>query len=70
MAIVVRTNSSAASLASAITAAIHEVDAEQPVYDVRTMDAVLARSLSQRRLTMVLIGVFGVAALVLASDGV
>ncbi len=70
MAIVARTNASAASLTSALTAAIHTVDADQPVYDVRTMDAVLDRSLSQRKLTMVLIGVFGAAALVLASVGV
>jgi ABC-type antimicrobial peptide transport system permease subunit len=53
-----------------IVAAIHAIDAEQPVYDVRTMEDVVDRSLVQRRVTTALITSFGIIALVLAAVGV
>jgi predicted permease len=70
MALVVRGNVPPAALIGPVTRAIHSVDADQPLYDVRTMRDVVDRSLSQRRLTMVLLAVFGSAALLLASVGV
>ena len=54
----------------AILTAIREVDAEQPVYDVRTMEDVVARSTAQRWLSMMLVTTFAVIALLLASVGV
>jgi predicted permease len=69
MSLVVRANN-APGLTSAVIAAIHDVDPEQPVFDVRTMDEVVRRSLSQRWMNMVLVGSFAIVALVLCSIGV
>jgi putative ABC transport system permease protein len=69
MAMVVRTTADPASLTVPIRAAIHEVDPDQPLYDVRPMTAVLERTLRGRWINTVLIGVFATLALVLASVG-
>ena len=70
MALVVRAGRNAAALTAAVVAGIHDVDADQPVYDVRTMDEWVTRSLSQRWMNMTLVGSFAVVALVLCSIGV
>ncbi len=70
MALVVQTSGDAQTLMTPVIQAIHTVDPEQPAYDVRTMDAVVERSLVQRRLTMILIVAFGGIALLLAAVGV
>jgi ABC-type antimicrobial peptide transport system permease subunit len=57
-------------LTAAIVQAIRDVDPEQPVYDVRTMDDVVQRSLGQRWLNMILIGAFASISLVLCCIGV
>lgn len=49
---------------------IHEVDPEQPVYDVRPMDEVVERSLSQEWLNTALLSLFSSVSLVLATVGV
>jgi predicted lysophospholipase L1 biosynthesis ABC-type transport system permease subunit len=69
MVLVVRGNTGSSSLTEAVTDAVHGLDAEQPLYDVRSMDAVVGRSLVQRRLTTALIAAFGAIALVLAAVG-
>src|SRR5207302_50407 len=58
-----------AALTKAIAAAIREVDPNQPIYDTRTFDAVIDRSLGDRWFQMMLLGVFAAIALVLASVG-
>jgi putative ABC transport system permease protein len=58
-----------ASLTAALRREIMAVDAELPVYDVRTMKQIVAESVSQRRFSMLLIGVFAAAALILAAIG-
>lgn len=70
MVLVVRTARPPEAMVGEITRAIHDVDADQPVYDVRTMDAVVDRSLAQRRITMSLIGAFALMALALAAVGI
>jgi putative ABC transport system permease protein len=50
--------------------AIRSVDANQPVYDVQTMEDVVDSSLAQRRVTTVLMVGFGAAALLLAAVGI
>jgi photosystem II stability/assembly factor-like uncharacterized protein len=69
-ALVVRTQGDPAALAGSIAAAIRSVDPEQPVYDARTLDAVLDRSVAQRWLQTTILGAFAIIALVLASIGV
>ena len=69
MAMVVGTTADPSSLTAPIRAAIHEVDPDQPLYDVRPMAAVLERTLRGQWINTVLIGVFAALALVLASVG-
>ena len=47
-----------------------EIDPRQVVYNVQTMDDVVATSYAARRLTMILLGVFAALALVLACVGI
>lgn len=70
MVLVARTTSDIRALTPAIISAVHGVDPEQPVYDVRTLEEVVERSLGQRWLNMALLGTFAVVALVLCSIGV
>jgi len=70
MALAVRTNQDPNQLAASVIAAIHEVDPEQPVYDVRSMDEVVGRSLSPQWLSTALLSLFASVALVLATVGV
>ena len=66
----VRTELAARSLFPAIVDAIHSVDPDQAVYNLRTMDDIISRSLAQRRITTVLMVAFGVISLVLAAVGI
>jgi putative ABC transport system permease protein len=70
MTLVVRTASDPSSFATALAAEIHEIDKDQPVSEVRTMDQWIARSLSQARFTSLLLAIFAALALVLASIGI
>ena len=56
-------------VATAARAILHELDPEIPA-KVRTFSQVYAASLGSRRFTVILIGFFGMAALVLATTGV
>ena len=69
MAIVVKTRGEPEALTQSLAAAIRDVDPEQPIYDVRTLDAVIDRSLGQRWFQMLLLGVFATISLLLASIG-
>jgi predicted permease len=68
-ALVVRTGGHAESFTSAVVEQIHREDPDQPVYDVRSMEAWLDRSLQARHLLTGLVTLFGGAALVLACLG-
>ena len=69
--LVVRTSTSdPAALAPALRAAMNELDREQPLYDVRTMQALVARSVARQRFSMTLIAVFAALAVALASAGI
>jgi predicted permease len=69
-ALVVRTKLEPASAASAVEGAIHSLDADEPVYNVRSMRDVEAASLSPQRLQIALIGLFAALALILACMGI
>jgi len=69
-AMVVRTSGDPASAASAMAAAVHQQDPDQPLRDVRTMDDILADSLSQQRFSMLLLASFAGLALILAAMGI
>ncbi len=58
------------ALVSAVRAAIHEVNPNRAVFDVKTMQRVIADSLSNEKLYLWLIGLFAALALLLAVAGV
>jgi predicted permease len=68
--IVVRASGDAASLATAVRAAVQAVDKNIAAYDIRPMAQVRAESVAQRRFVLLLVGAFGVLALVMAAAGV
>jgi putative ABC transport system permease protein len=70
LAIVVRTNSDPAALAGPVRDAIAEIDRAQPIYDMQTLEQLVAKSLDQRRFTLTLMLLFGVIALVLSAIGI
>jgi len=70
MRLAVRTGLPPANLISAVTEAIHRVDADEPVVDVQTMEAVVDDSIAQNRLNMILLSAFAGLALLLASIGI
>jgi putative ABC transport system permease protein len=67
--LVVRTSVDPASLAEPMRRAIAEVNAEVPLFAVRTMDEVLARSVAQQRFAMTLLIAFAGAAVLIAAIG-
>ena len=67
---VVRTSVQSATLAQPVVAAIHAIDPEQPVVDIRTMGQVLDDKLTPQRFSALLLGVFAGVALLLAAVGV
>ena len=68
--LVIRTASDPASLAAAATDIIHRIDPALPVTHVLTMDELLADSVSPRRFSAVLTGIFAALALLLAAVGI
>ncbi len=70
MALVVRASSDPTALAAAIRSETQAIDPAQPVFNIKTMETVIAESVSDRRLNMVLLGVFSGLALLLAVIGI
>jgi len=66
---IARTTADPASLAAAMRREIGAVDADLPIYDIRTMNQVIAESMARRRFTMGLLTIFAIAALSLATLG-
>ncbi len=69
LAAVVRTATPPAVMTPALKDVVNGMDKDLPVYAVRTMDSILDTSIAQRRMSMVVFGVFAGVALVLASIG-
>jgi putative ABC transport system permease protein len=70
MVLAVRSATASSVPVSSVIRAIRSVDPEQSVYDVQTMQRIVDRSVSSRRLTMRLMTAFSVLALVLAAVGI
>jgi len=68
--IVVRAASDPRGVVPSVVAAVHAVDPEQPVVDVRTMDEVIDESIAQQRFAMRMLTVFAALALLLAAVGI
>jgi putative ABC transport system permease protein len=70
LTIVARAEGEPASLAGVLRDQVRAVDPDQPVFAVKTVDEMLGDMASQRRLTMLLFGVFAGLALLLAAVGI
>jgi predicted permease len=67
---VVRATGDPSLLGRSVEAAIHEIDPNLPLFNVRTMDEVIGASIGNERLTMVLMLGFAALALLMAAIGV
>jgi predicted permease len=70
MTVVVRASNNPTALLSAARTAVHDIDPNLPLSSVSTMERLVDASLGQRKLSMVLLGVFSAIAVVLASIGI
>ncbi len=70
MSLVVRASSDPTTLVTAIRREVRALDPTQPIYNVKTMETVIAESVSDRRLNMVLLGIFAGLALLLSVIGI
>jgi putative ABC transport system permease protein len=70
MSLVIRTERDPMALAPTIARQIRAIDPDLPVYQVRTMLEVMRNSVAQRKVILILLGLFAAAALVLAAVGI
>ena len=70
MGLVIRTDRDPSAFATTLRREVRALDKDQPVYNVRTMDDVVANSLGTRRVSAQLFTVFAAAALILAALGI
>ena len=70
MSIVMRTASDPRALAGSFRTAVHELDSNQPIVKVRTMEENVATSIAQPRFRTTLLGIFAGVALFLAAIGI
>jgi predicted permease len=69
MALLARSTLNPSQLTPAIRGAVHSIDPEQPMFDVMTMDQIVADSFGPKRLTLFLLVFLASIVLVLASVG-
>ena len=70
MNVVIRSKGDPASLAAAVRKEVLQIDPNQPVADVRTMEQWLERAVAGPRYRTTLLGLFALVALALASTGI
>lgn len=70
VAVVLRTNRERTAIMGPVRRAVEEIDPGEVIYNVETMQEVVSNSFAARSLSMILLGVFGSLALVLACVGI
>jgi putative ABC transport system permease protein len=70
VSLLVRTFSEPETLTAAVRRAVQEVDPNQPVYNVQTMEQVVSDSVASQKLSMMLLLIFAGVAVVLAAVGI
>jgi predicted permease len=70
MTLVVRTTGDPAEMVPAVRRVFHEIDPNQPISDVRTMDQVMSQTVGRARFNTVLLGLFAALATLLATAGI
>jgi putative ABC transport system permease protein len=67
--VVVKTDGDPAAFVGAVREAVHSVDKDQPIYDVKTLEQRIGMSVAQERFSALLLTIFSALALVLAAIG-
>jgi putative ABC transport system permease protein len=67
---VIRTASNPTNVAAAVRGAVWEVDHDQPVIQIRTMENVISESIWRQRVSASMLGLFAAIALVLSAVGI
>jgi putative ABC transport system permease protein len=70
MVVLVHTQSEPTSLIPALRHAVLEIDPNQPISNINTLENIVSTSIAQPRLNMLLMGLFGALALLLAAVGI
>jgi putative ABC transport system permease protein len=70
MNLIVKSAADPAALTSSIRGAIASIDKDQPIFAIATMQELVNSSISTRRITLILLGLFSALALVLAAIGI
>jgi putative ABC transport system permease protein len=70
MTLVIRTDSDPLKFVESVRKQIQAVDKDQPISNINTMDALLARTVSQPRFNLILLAIFATLALLLAAVGI
>ncbi|HEV2830278.1 MAG TPA: FtsX-like permease family protein, partial [Pyrinomonadaceae bacterium] len=68
--LVVKTDVDPIGLAATVRRTVWEIDKDQPVSNIKTMDEIAAESVSRQRFSMLLLTIFAAVALVLAAVGI
>jgi len=70
MYLMVKSRIDPAALTSSIRGVIASIDKDQPIFNIATMQQLVRDSVSTRRITLILLGLFSALALVLAAIGI
>lgn len=70
LALTVRSSLNPETLARTLRDTVLALDPNEPVYDVRTLEEIVVSSLGAKRLTLVLLSIFGLTSLLLAGLGI
>ena len=70
MNVLVRAEGDLSALVASLRKEVWSLDADQPISQVRTMESILSGNMAQQRFNMLLMGLFGAVALILASVGI
>jgi ABC-type antimicrobial peptide transport system permease subunit len=70
MVLFIKTDAPADTMAAAVRKEVFELDPDQPVHNIRTVESRLADRLVPHRLLLTLISIFGALALLLATGGI
>ena len=70
MTFAIRTRTDSASVATAARNVIHQLDPDQPIGQVASMDSLMAKSVARARFNSTLLAIFSLVALVMAAVGI
>jgi putative ABC transport system permease protein len=69
MSLLIRGQSSGGTITAAAREELRAIDPETPVFNITSLDGLLARSVAERRFIMLIVGAFAAVALIIASVG-